>query len=771
MRWLVRSNRVRRLHSRICGLAISSSAQARCHFERPLIASLSSHAFGSPILSPCPSSAMALNCAGILQHPRQASRSGENGRVSVLAAMRAAQLAMLVLAFVILWKQPNDVGASIGAWLLAALSVYCIAPPSRFSAVWHDLPAPLEAAMWLPYLSSVSVGAIVATFYTVFPQRPPHWRLIVASIWTVMLPLLGLHAYDGWRAMYLPDELLLSTTATRFSVPANFLFVILGALVMVGNYRRLSSPSERRRVRLVLVSSCVALVSASLVITQWVFADHADLTRGMFSSWMLTLGMLPVLTVPVAFSYAILRHRLFDISLILRQGLKYALARRVLLSLIPAAGLLLILDVTTQPNATLAELFGRRIWWYATMAAGVAWVYHRRHDWLEALDRRYFREHYNAQQLLGELAENLRCGGQLLDVAPVVIARIDAALHSSYVAVLVRSDDRRFYECVGSSDSAHRTLRFPAGDKAIRLLALLGQPLIVGRNAPRSVFDQLPDDERRALVANETELLVGVAGPGDTVEGVLALGVKRSEEPYSREDLELLATVALNLRAALPVSDTTEECDSCGLSYASGTGRCSSDGTVLERSDTPRLLAGQVRHRASARPRRHGYRLCRTRYAIEPDRRDQAAARAGPVRVGARAVPPRGAGGSGVCAPQRRHHPRYEADRRRTSVHRHGAAERQDSTQGAVGRADDVPADPSRVRGCLCRTRDGACRDSGTSRPQAGECLPHERRRRRLRCEAARLRHFDVRELGRNNLPQRRTPGNSRIRIPRADPW
>ena len=64
----------------------------------------------------------------------------------------------------------------------------------------------------------------------------------------------------------------------------------------------------------------------------------------------------------------------------------------------------------------------------------MAWVYHRRHDWLEALDRRYFRERYNAQQLLGELAENLHCAGQLQDVAPVVVARIDAALHSSYVA-------------------------------------------------------------------------------------------------------------------------------------------------------------------------------------------------------------------------------------------------------------------------------------------------------------------------------------------------
>ena len=61
-----------------------------------------------------------------------------------LALLRAVQLAMLALALVIAWKQPQDFGASIGAWLLGTLAVYSIVLPARLPAVWRDLPAPVE---------------------------------------------------------------------------------------------------------------------------------------------------------------------------------------------------------------------------------------------------------------------------------------------------------------------------------------------------------------------------------------------------------------------------------------------------------------------------------------------------------------------------------------------------------------------------------------------------------------------------------------------------
>jgi hypothetical protein len=507
---------------------------------------------------------------------------------ATLAAMRGMQFALLALAFVIAWKQPHDVGASAGAWLLATFAVYNIVPPTRLSEVWRNLPAPVEFALWIPYLSSMAAGAILATFYAVFPQRGPNWRLILGVIWVPTLLLLGLGTIDRLQMMYAPQDPPLPSSLTWLNTPANLLFVALGAIVMMRNYRTLSSETERRRVRVVLVSSCIACLSAGVAATYWVWSSSGDLTTGIFSSWALTLGVVPTVMVPFSFAYAISRHRLFDISLILRRGLQYALARRVLLSLIPAVVLVFLLDVYSHPEAPAPA---GHVWWYAALLGVGAWIYWRRADWLNALDRRYFREHYSAQKLLRELAEDVQTSAPFEDLLPIVVSRIEAALHPGYIALLVRSQDGRFYESADNTHVGSTPLRFSAGDKAVRLLAVLGHPVVVGAGAPRSVFHQLPEDERRAIEQLETEVLVGIPGAGDTIEAMMALGMKRSEEPFTSEDIDLLAAVALNLKPLLPLSSTTEECETCGASYATGTGRCTRDGTVLVRSDTPLLLA------------------------------------------------------------------------------------------------------------------------------------------------------------------------------------
>lgn len=507
---------------------------------------------------------------------------------ATLAVMRGMQLAMLTLAFVIAWKQPHNVSASAGAWLLATFAVYNIVPPTRLSEVWRDLPAPVEFALWIPYLSSTAAGAILATFYAVFPQRGPNWRLILGVIWVPTLLLLALGTFDRLQMMYAPQNPPLPSSLTWLSTPATLLFVALGAVVMMRNYRTLSSETERRRVRVVLVSSCIACLSAGVAATYWVWSSSGDLTTGIFSSWALTLGIVPTVMVPFSFAYAISRHRLFDISLILRRGLQYALARRVLLSLIPAVVLIFLLDVYSHPAASAPA---GHVWWYAALLGVTVWIYRRRADWLNALDRRYFREHYSAQKLLRDLAEDVQTSVPFEDLLPVLVSRIEAALHPSYIALLVRSQDGRFYDSIDNTLVKATPLRFSAGDKAIRLLAVLARPVVVGAGAPRSVFHQLPEDERRAIVELATELLVGIPGPGDTIEAIMALGMKRSEEPFTSEDIDLLAAVALNLKPLMPLSSKTEECETCGASYATGTGRCTRDGTVLVGSDTPLLLA------------------------------------------------------------------------------------------------------------------------------------------------------------------------------------
>jgi tRNA A-37 threonylcarbamoyl transferase component Bud32 len=521
------------------------------------------------------------------QHAFWGTRAGVT-----LAFMRSMQAAMLALALVIAWKQPRDIGALAGAWLLASLGLFSIVLPTRHSAVWRDLPAPLEMALWPPYLSSVGAGAILATFFTVFPRRAPHWRLILGIVWGLTLPFVAVSAYDRVQVMYSPDRAPLPSMMTWFGLPANLVSVLVGAVVMIRNYRRLPSETERRRVRVVFASSCVGCVSGGVAATYWATSGVADMTAGMFASRTLTLGILPAaILVPFSFAYAITRHRLFDIRVILRRGLQHALARRFLLSLIPAVTLLFLADIYAHPDRSLSRLRGGYLWGYVVLIGAGVWIYRRRAAWLDALDRRYFKERYNAQKLLRELAEDLQKGTHLEDILPAAARRIEAALHPQYVAVLLRSPDGRFYESMQPAGPAQPPVRFSAGDRVVRLLAVLCRPLVVGPEAPRTVFDQLPEDERTALAALQTELLIPVQGPGDTVEAVLALGMKRSEEPYSSEDLDLLTAAALNLRRLLPLSATTEECGTCGASYATGTGRCTADGAVLERSDTPPVLA------------------------------------------------------------------------------------------------------------------------------------------------------------------------------------
>jgi hypothetical protein len=66
--------------------------------------------------------------------------------------------------------------------------------------------------------------------------------------------------------------------------------------------------------------------------------------------------------------------------------------------------------------------------------------------WLSSLDRHFFREHYNAQQILRQVSDDIRRVGDFERVAPRVVALIETALHPEFVALLVRQP----HEAVGT---------------------------------------------------------------------------------------------------------------------------------------------------------------------------------------------------------------------------------------------------------------------------------------------------------------------------------
>jgi serine/threonine-protein kinase len=139
-------------------------------------------------------------------------------------------------------------------------------------------------------------------------------------------------------------------------------------------------------------------------------------------------------------------------------------------------------------------------------------------------------------------------------------------------------------------------------------MRLLGKPVELGLSDAVWLNERLPRDEIYFIRKARIDLLVPIAMNPGAIEAMLALGVKRSEEPYTREDNELLEAIAASLALLLDRSSSTaastanfEECPECGACYDSRSGTCTADGVTLSQVNLPRILAGRYQL-----DRRHG---------------------------------------------------------------------------------------------------------------------------------------------------------------------
>ena len=192
----------------------------------------------------------------------------------------------------------------------------------------------------------------------------------------------------------------------------------------------------------------------------------------------------------------------------------------------------------------------------------------QRQHWLKSLDRHFSVSTTTRSRLLRQVAEDIREVGDFDRVAPRVVAQIEAALHPEFVALAGPRAER-------AALSVPR--RGAAGVSPSRCASTASWSRCCASSASRS---RSRADRRKADTAaapggtrgparqRRIDLLVPIVTNPERAESVLTLGVKRSEEPYTREDFDLLAVIAANLallleRSAPPplrVNETFDEC-------------------------------------------------------------------------------------------------------------------------------------------------------------------------------------------------------------------
>ncbi len=165
-------------------------------------------------------------------------------------------------------------------------------------------------------------------------------------------------------------------------------------------------------------------------------------------------------------------------------------------------------------------------------------------------------------------------------VAPLVVSQVESALHPEFAALLMRPPGEPKYRVLSSSGNAPPSI--PADSKLIGMARLLGKPLEVSPSQS-GWLRQLPQQEIRLLQQAHVEWLFPVSLIEGQTEALLVMGPKKSEEPYSWEDQELLQGIIGSLALLLEQTSSKgfEVCPECGTCYDTGSGKCRKEGADL----------------------------------------------------------------------------------------------------------------------------------------------------------------------------------------------
>jgi eukaryotic-like serine/threonine-protein kinase len=265
--------------------------------------------------------------------------------------------------------------------------------------------------------------------------------------------------------------------------------------------------------------------------------------------------------------------------------------------LIPGVGILLLGELALHRNEPLSQVVQYGWWWYTVAVAVLLVIRYYRERWLLSLDRRFFRERYDANRLLENVVTQIKQAPSPEAVAQSMVQQIDEALHPEFVEVLMRgSGEARFVPVTGSLPTR---APLPAS-RAVIGLTELQRPLMLTPDAV-SLRHQLSAAERAQLSELGIELIVPAFAEGrSTPVALIVLGPRRSEEPYNRDDLALLGTIAHALGLLMRPSAAKDApglsvCSSCGRCYDRGTTQCTLDGTALTNQSGSRLLNRRYR--------------------------------------------------------------------------------------------------------------------------------------------------------------------------------
>lgn len=476
-------------------------------------------------------------------------------RSSVVQVINSLPVFFVLVGFAVLFLRVQDANA----WLLALTFVAFACAPAMGTAMgFHS--AVRRFVFEFRALFDAQLPALFYCFFAVFPVRSPLDKRLPWLKWAGVL-IAATTMLPGWRSgephfpRIVSDWIGGRASLFAFNV-FRYGFIVLGLLSLTQNALSRSTPAEAaRKSRVILFGTVVGVLP---VVVERAIADFTDRDP---SFWVNAVILLLFILYPLSFAYAVVKHRVMEIPALLRRSARYVLVQRSYFLLLFCGAMLAIALFTrffaeyfaqhSQFGMALSAVFGVALVW-------VSGPFVKRGT--DRIDRAFFRSAYDARVILQELAEETRTVTDRQELARLLQQQIEGALHPRSLACYLETKD-------GELTATSETL-FP-GPGASHALQPLPRPKFPVRFGARFTLQDEPTIAKTSPLIEELarhgkawdvpstvseemgesaeavpECLVPIVGRNSGLMGLLVLGTRLSEEPYSSEDKRLLDAVA-----------------------------------------------------------------------------------------------------------------------------------------------------------------------------------------------------------------------------------
>jgi len=476
------------------------------------------------------------------------------GFIAFLTPVLGVPLLSLIVGFWVVAARPRD----LNAWLV--LMVLSFVESSFGNLDWSFWAGGWYVVFWLwQVFLQILVFPALLLLGIYFPERwwidrrwPwGKWLVLGAAIFQFGVELWesGLESFDVRR---IPGIVRLNFWAEWVGQVLSVLCILVFLAAVFNKLRSASSPDARRRLRVLAIGSGLSL---GPLLIMFGILPYFGVHPGQDPMFEVVIPLLALF--PLTLAYVLVVQRAMDVRILLRMGTKYLLARATLIALELGIAAFVIfrfvvpmMQTRTHPVLNVILLAVIVVLVYRAIAArgSLGSQFQRR------LDRKFFREAYNSEVVLSELAEHARKFTDKKPLIETVAQRVSEVLHVAEIAVWLRGSSAFHLQQSLGTAPLPELLTLPEQSATVQNLTRTNRPATIYADRPEEWFVNAEPEEKELLARIGAELLLPLPGR-ERLIGLMMLGPKKSEEPYTPTDLRVLQSLATQTGQALEITE------------------------------------------------------------------------------------------------------------------------------------------------------------------------------------------------------------------------